>query len=80
MARYLARLLKHVPGVHIVHEVEANAVFAKIPAHIVEELQRRSFFYLWDSKETVARFMASFDTTEEDVDQFVASIRELIAD
>jgi threonine aldolase len=80
MARYLAQRLKGERGVKIVQEVEANAVFAKIPGDIVDELRQRFFFYLWDSRETVARFMTAFDTTEEDVDGFATFIRELIAD
>jgi threonine aldolase len=80
MARYLAQRLKSERGVRIVQKVEANAVFAKIPGDIVEELKGRFFFYLWDSREMVARFMTAFDTTEEDVEGLVACIRELTSD
>jgi len=78
MAQYLARQLREVKGCRIVQEVQSNAVFAEIPPSIVEELQSRFFFYLYDPGKTVARFMTSFDTTEEDVDQFAASMQELI--
>jgi threonine aldolase len=78
MAGYLARRLSEMPDCRIVQEVEANAVFARIPPEIVEDLQSRYFFYLWDSDQTIARFMTSFDTEREDIDGFVSALRELI--
>ena len=75
MARRLADGAGAVPGVEIVHPVQANAVFACLdPKHVVA-LQRDWFFHLWDEQESVVRWMAAFDTTEADVDAFVASIR-----
>jgi threonine aldolase len=78
MAGYLAQRLSEVPDCRIVQEVEANAVFAQIPPDIVEELQHRYFFYLWDSDQTIARFMTSFDTEHEDIDGLLAAMQELI--
>jgi threonine aldolase len=75
MARRLAAGAAAVPGVEIVHPVQANAVFARLDPKHVAALQQDWFFHVWDERETVVRWMAAFDTTEADVDAFVASIR-----
>ena len=75
MARRLAAGAATVPGVEIVYPVQANAVFARLdPKHIVA-LQQDWFFHVWDEQASIVRWMAAFDTTEADIDAFVASIR-----
>jgi threonine aldolase len=76
MARLLQKGLSDIPEVKIVYEVEANGVFAKIPAHAIAGLQKRYFFYVWNEEESVVRWMCSFDTTEEDVKRFVKFVAE----
>jgi len=78
LARLLADLVAGVPGVELTQPVEANAVFARIPTHAVAPLQGRSFFYVWDEETSVVRWMASFDTTEEDVRSFAAAVWEVV--
>ena len=77
MARRLAAGASAVPGVELVHPVQANAVFARIPSAVTTALQADFPFYVWDEFTGVVRWMASFDTTEEDVDAFVARLSEL---
>jgi threonine aldolase len=38
---------------------------------VAEQLQVQYPFYVWDPPSGVVRWMTSFDTTEQDVDQFV---------
>ena len=49
-------------------------VFAILPPGAAEELQREFKFYVWDEHTGEVRWMCSWDTTEEDVDAFVAAI------
>ena len=79
MAQLLQKGLSDIPEVKIVYDVEANGVFAKIPAHAIARLQERYFFYVWNEEESVVRWMCSFDTTEEDVKRFVRFVAETIA-
>jgi len=75
MAQRLADGVRGVPGVELWQKVESNAVFASLtPAHI-ERLQRDGDFYVWDEAAHVVRWMTAFDTTEGDVDEFVAAVR-----
>jgi threonine aldolase len=80
MARRLAAGVAQVPGVTIAYPVEANGVFAALPGDVTEELQRHYPFYVWDPPSGVVRWMTSFDTTDEDVDAFVALVSRLMAD
>jgi threonine aldolase len=60
--------------------VQTNAVFATLPAGATEELQGEFPFYVWDERTSEVRWMCSWDTTEEDVDDFSSAIRALLLD
>ncbi|MBA0052545.1 low specificity L-threonine aldolase [Streptomyces sp. AJS327] len=76
MARRLAEGVATVDGVEILHPVEANVVFARLPHEVSERLQKRYRFYFWDEAAGDVRWMCSFDTTGADVDGFVTALRE----
>jgi threonine aldolase len=71
MAQRLSDGVVDVPGVTLAYPVEANGVFAALPPEVTRALQDEFPFYVWDDATGVVRLMASFDTTEEDVDAFV---------
>jgi threonine aldolase len=79
MARRLESLVRTVPGVTVVRPVQANAVFAILPAEATARLQERFRFYTWDQVTGEVRWMCSWDTTEKDVDDFAAAIAEEMA-
>jgi threonine aldolase len=78
MASRLAGALAGVDGVRITQRVEANAVFAIVPRAVVPELQEKWHFYVWDERSGEVRWMCSWDTTEDDVDAFVADVRAAV--
>jgi threonine aldolase len=65
--------------VEITQAVQANAVFAILPADATEALQRGFKFYVWNEHTGEVRWMCSWDTTEEDVDAFVSAILDVVA-
>jgi len=77
MAQRLRAAVSAVPGVTVVHPVQANSVFASLPPAVTAALQLEYAFYVWDESADLVRWMTSFDTTPEDVDGFVARLREL---
>lgn len=79
MAQRLAEGVRAVDGVEILHPVQANAVFARLPHDVSERLQKRYRFYFWDEAAGDVRWMCSYDTTEQDVDGFLAALREEMA-
>jgi threonine aldolase len=79
MARRLEEGLRALPGVEICYPVDANAVFAKIPAAARDGLTARGWkFYTGVITPEESRLMCSWDTTPGDVDAFVADARELL--
>jgi threonine aldolase len=58
---------------------QANAVFAILPNDAADRIRARFRFYDWDRAAGQVRWMTAYDTTEADVDAFVAAIREELA-
>ena len=75
MAQRLADGIARVPGVAVCQPVQSNAVFASLSADRIARLQQDWAFYVWDERENVVRWMTAFDTTAEEVDEFVVAIR-----
>jgi threonine aldolase len=79
MARRLETALAKIRAIQIVHPVDTNSVFAKMPARVVKGMHERGWkFYTHVGSQGEARLMCSWDTTEEDVDSFAADVREEI--
>jgi len=78
MASLLAKELESVKEIQLTQKPEANGVFAIVPAHIIEPLQQKYFFYMWDESRNEVRWMTSFDTSEEEIRGFVSEIRHLL--
>jgi threonine aldolase len=78
MAQLLEAELRRIPQVKVVWKVQANGVFAQIPRHAVEKIRERYFFYMWIEEECIVRWMCSFDTTDEDVRDFVQVVAEAV--
>jgi threonine aldolase len=78
MAAALARSVGGLDGVTITRPVEANAVFAVLPAAARAELAKRFDFYTWDEATGEVRWMCSWDTTAEDVGLFAAAVEECL--
>lgn len=78
MAKRLESKVRRLPGVRVVQKVEANGVFARIPRRAIAPLRRKYFFYTWDEAASVVRWMCSWDTTEEDVEEFVRAVESVL--
>ena len=78
MAARLGDGVAPIDGVELVHPVQANGVFAKLPRPAIDSLLRDlpgdHPFYVWDEDADVVRWMCSWDTTEEDVDALIAAV------
>jgi len=78
MAKILEAELRKIPQVKIAWKVESNGVFAQIPRHAIEPIKERYFYYPWIEDEGIVRWMCSFDTTDEDVREFVKFVAEAV--
>lgn len=77
MAQRLAEGVQELPHIHITQRVQANAVFATLPPEWIAPLQAQHFFYVWNEAKNEVRWMTSFDTTDEDIERFLAALRAL---
>jgi threonine aldolase len=78
MAKLLERELKKISNIDIAYKVEANGVFARIPRAAIAKIRQRYFFYDWDESQAMVRWMCSWDTTEEDIKQFVEFVAKAV--
>ncbi|MEV5494618.1 low specificity L-threonine aldolase [Nonomuraea fuscirosea] len=76
MAARLADGLTDVPGVSLAYPVEGNAVFATLPIAVAETLRQRYLFHYWDETIGTVRWMTAFDTTPEQVDDFLDDLHK----
>ncbi|RMG40570.1 MAG: low specificity L-threonine aldolase [Planctomycetota bacterium] len=74
MARLLAERLQALPGVRILNTVEANAVFVELPRGAAEALRAAGWRFYSFIGSGGARFMCSWDTTEQDIADLVADL------
>jgi threonine aldolase len=65
-------------GVEVTQEVHANEVFAILPERIIKKLRQEFFFYMWDEMRNEVRWVCSWDTSEEDIRQFVYHLKKLL--
>jgi threonine aldolase len=78
MAQLLKGELKKFSELEITQEVAANVVFVKVPRSLIEPLQQKFPFYVWDESLNECRWMCSFDTSPSDVKNFSREISKLL--
>ncbi len=83
MAARLGAALERIEGIELAQPVQANGVFARLPAAAIERLEfdadGNRAFYVWDEPSGTVRLMCSWDTAPEEVDAFSASLAEAAA-
>lgn len=79
VAHYLELRLAALPGVKLAYPRQANAVFAALPPGAAVAVTDRGWrFYDDVGPDGAARLMCSWDSTEADVDAFVADLRGVL--
>lgn len=66
-------------GITTTQPRQTNEVFVVLPRPVIDHLQEEFGFYTWDENTGEVRFVASWDTTFDEVDEFVARIGERMA-
>jgi threonine aldolase len=73
-AQRLAVAVRTMGGIVLAFPVRTNALFAKMPSEAAALARGKSFFYEWEGG--LQRWMTSFDTSSEDVDEFASILRD----
>ena len=71
MAGILAERLQQFKEIRITQAVQSNGVFVIMPSEVAEKMRDHYFFYPWNEKTSEYRLMTSWDTTEEDIEDFI---------
>ncbi len=74
-AARLADGLRVIAGVRLVYPVEANEVFAELPDAMIDALEGEGFGFYRMGGAGVVRLVASFNTSDADVDSFLAAAK-----
>jgi len=78
MAIMLYNELKKYPEIHFTQKVESNALFLTMPHKVIGKLLEKWFFYFWNEEAGEIRLVTSFDTTREDVLDFLETVKNCL--
>jgi len=76
MAGILAQKLQQFKEIRITQAVQSNGVFVIMPSDVAEKMLNHYFFYSWNEKTSEYRLMASWDTTEADIEDFIFHLKK----
>jgi threonine aldolase len=66
-AQEIASIIKTIPHLSLSYPVETNQIFFTAPASWIPLIQEKIFCYPWDKEKNEVRFIASWNTSEQDV-------------
>jgi threonine aldolase len=78
MARRLSDGLAAIPGISVTQRVEANEVFVAVPERAISQMGDIASLHVWDETTSELRLVCSFQTSEDEVDGFVAGTRKIV--
>lgn len=78
MARRLADGLTALPGVRLTQPMQSNQIFLALPADQVLALEEGGSFHVWRPELSEYRFVCSFTTSPDEVDQFLQHARSVL--
>jgi len=79
MARRLDVSIRVLPGAKIQFPCQTNSVFVRLPEPVITAMHQRGWMFYTHVSQDDCRLMCSWDTTEEDVDQFAADLKSLLS-
>ncbi len=84
LAKHLEKEIRKIPQLEVSQDVKANGVFVCLPEKIIEKVQEKYFFHVWNASPQgkdgmkEVRLMCSWDTNTEDIDGFVELIKQVL--
>lgn len=74
----LADAMSKFDEIKFTQKIESNQLFFILPADVLAKLQEKYFFYVWNDARNEARLVTSWDTTDEDIDSFIATLDQIM--
>ncbi len=78
MAQKLYKGLNKYENIIFTQEVQSNALFLRMEKRVIDELLKKWFFYFWNVETNEIRLVTSFDTTEDDIKNFLNDVKSLM--
>jgi threonine aldolase len=75
-AARLEHQIRTIPGIKFMSKREVNSVFLELPTEVILEMRKRGWRFYTFIGDHGARFMCSWDTTDEDINLLVQDLRE----
>ena len=73
----IANLIKNIPHLSLSYPVETNQIFFTAPAPWVPIIQEKILCYLWNKEKHEIRFITSWNTSEQDVENVKLAFTEV---
>ncbi len=78
MAQLLEKSLQNISEVKILFPRQANSVFVELPTDLIQGLWKRGWMFYNFIGKGGCRLMCAWDTTEQDIAEFVADLKALL--
>jgi threonine aldolase len=76
-AQEIASIIKAIPHLTLSYPVETNQLFFTAPSAWIPLIQEKIFCYPWDQEKNEVRFIASWNTSEEDITGVKSALSEI---
>lgn len=74
MCRKLYQGLSQRKEIRFAYPSDTNQIFAYLPESLIKATQHTIPYYVWDAKVNLVRLVTSFDTTDADIEKFLACV------
>lgn len=71
-AQEIAAIIQSIPELSLSYPVQTNQIFFKAPTSWISLIQEKIYCYLWDAEENEIRFIPSWNTSEQEVQEVKA--------
>lgn len=76
-AQEIASIIKATPHLRLSYPVETNQLFFTAPASWIPLIQEKVFCYPWDQEKNEVRFIASWNTSDQEVKELKLALTEI---
>lgn len=76
-AQEIASVITSTPGLLLSYPVETNQIFFTAPSSWIPLIQEKIFCYPWDAEKNEVRFIASWNTSEQDIKAIQSILSEI---
>lgn len=76
-AQEIASIITSTPGLSLSYPVETNQIFFTAPASWIPLIQEKVFCFPWDAEKNEVRFIASWSTSEQDIQEIRSIFSEV---